>query len=61
MVVDVYIHRIMVPNTLIDLEVAINVMTKETMVKLNLQGALRKTTTMLQIIDTSTIALEGVI
>jgi len=47
-VVDVHIDGIIVPNTLIDLGAAINViMTQETMLKLNLQGVLRKDTTML--------------
>lgn len=44
LVVDVKINGIMVPNTLIDLRVVINVMTREAMLKLNLQGALRNTT-----------------
>jgi len=59
--VDVHINGIIVPHTLIDLEAAINVLTKETMLNLNLQGALRKTTTVLQLADKSTIALEGVV
>lgn len=42
-VVDVHIDGIMAPNTLINLGFAINVMPRETMLKLNLQGALRKT------------------
>lgn len=60
-VVDVHIDGIMVPDTLIDLGVAINVMTKETMLNLNLQGALRKTTTVQHLADRSTVAPEGVI
>jgi len=36
-------------------------MTKETMLKLNLQGSLRKTTTVLQLADRYTVALEGVV
>jgi len=60
-IVDVHIDGFIVPNTLIDLAAVINVMTKETMLKLNLQGALRKTITMLQLVDRSTIALEGVV
>lgn len=43
-VVDVHINYIVVSNTLNDLGAAINVMTKETMLKLNLQESLRKTT-----------------
>ena len=47
LVVDVYIDGVIVPNTLIDLGVAINVMTREIILKLNLQGTLRKTTMVL--------------
>ena len=46
-VVDVHINGTMIPHTLIDLGAAINVMTKDTMLKLNLQGSLRRTTTIL--------------
>ena len=35
--VDVHIDGIIVPHTLIDLGASINLMTKETMIKLNLQ------------------------
>ena len=48
-VLDVHIDGVTVPNTLIDLGAAINVMTKETMLKLSLQGILRKTTIVLQL------------
>ena len=51
----------MVPHTLIDLGAAINVMTKDTMLKLNLQGSLRKTTTMLQLADRSILTPEGIV
>lgn len=57
---DVLIDSIMVPNTLIDLRAAINVMTRETMLKLNIQGDLRNTTTMLQLADISTLAPKGI-
>ena len=59
-VVDVHIYDVIVPNTMIDLGDAINIMTKETMLKLNLQGTLRKTTIVLEIADRSTIPLEGI-
>jgi len=58
-VVDVHIYSILVPNTLIYLRATINVMTRETMLKLNLQGALRNTTTVLQLADRSTVARMG--
>lgn len=61
LVVDVNIDGIIVPNTLIYLGDAINVMTTEAMLKLNLQGALRKTTTVLQLADISIIAPNRVI
>ena len=59
-VFDVHIDGVIVPNTLIDLGVAINFMTKETMSKLNLQGNLRKTTTVLQLADRSTVSPKGI-
>ena len=46
-VVDVHINGVIVPNALIDLRAVINIMNKEAMLKLNLQGTLRKTTTIL--------------
>ena len=61
LVVDVHIDGIIVPHTLIDLGAAINVMTKETILKMNLQGSLRNTTTILQLADRSTVDLEGVV
>ena len=51
----------MVPHTLIDLDASINVMTKDTMLKLNLQGSLRKTMTMLQLANNSTVTPEGIV
>ena len=60
LVVDVHIDDFIVPNTLIDLGVAINIMTEETMLKLNLQGTLRKTTTIMQLADWSTVTLKGI-
>ena len=45
LVVDVHINGTIIPHTLIDLGANINVMTKDTMLKLNLKGSLRKTTT----------------
>ena len=51
----------MIPHTLINLGVAINVMTKDTMLKLNLHGSLRKTTTMLQLADRSIVTPEGIV
>jgi len=60
-VVDVHINGTIVPHTLINLGATSNVMTKETMLKLNLQGSLRKTTIVLQLADRSTITLEGIV
>jgi len=58
---DVHIDGVIFPNTLIDLWAAINIMTKETMLKLNLQGTLRKTTIVLQLADRSTVTPEGIV
>eukprot|EP00253_Pinus_taeda_P023003 PITA_23003 len=60
-VVDVNINGTIVPRTLIELGAAINVMTKDTMLKLNLQGSLRKTTIVLQLADCSIVTLEGIV
>lgn len=59
-VVDVHIDGIIVPRTLINIGAPINVMTKETMIKLNLQGSLRKTTTVMKLADRSIVTPEGV-
>jgi hypothetical protein len=40
-VVNVHINKNLIQNTLIDLEVTLNVMTKDTMLILNLHGFLR--------------------
>ena len=58
-VVDVHINGTIMPHTLIDLGATINVMTRDTMLKLNLQGSLRKTSTVLQLADHSTVTPEG--
>ena len=60
-IVDVHINDTIVPHTLIDLGAAINVMTKDTMLKLNLQGSLRKTTTAMQLENYSTVTPEGIV
>ena len=60
-VVDVHINGTVIPHTLIDLGVAINVMTKDTMLKLILQGSMRKATTVLQLVNCSTVTLEGIV
>eukprot|EP00253_Pinus_taeda_P029422 PITA_29422 len=59
-VVDVHINGTIIPHTLIDLGAAINVMTRDTMLKINLQGSLRKTSTVLQLADCSTMTPEGI-
>jgi hypothetical protein len=59
--VNVHINKTLIQNTLIDLGVAINVMTKYTMLKLNLQGFLRDTPTVLQLADRSTVKPEGML
>ena len=51
----------MIPHTWIDLGTDINVVTKDTMLKLNLRGSLRKTTIVLQLADCSTVTPEGIV
>ncbi|XP_059073307.1 uncharacterized protein LOC131874087 [Cryptomeria japonica] len=59
-VIQVRIGKITIPNTLVDLGAAINVMTNETKTKLSLEG-LRPTPTVLQMADRSLVKPEGVI
>ena len=51
----------MISHTLIDLGAAINVITKDIMLELNLQGSLRKTTTLLQLADHSIVTPEVIV
>ena len=59
--VDVHINGIIIPHTLIDLGDIINIMTKDTMLKLNLKGSLRKTTTVLELADHSIVTPKGIV
>jgi len=59
--VDVHINGTIVPHSLIYLGASINVMTKDTMLKLNFQGSWRKTTTVLQLVDHSTVTPKGIV
>ena len=54
---NVHINKTLIPKSLIYLGVSINVMTMDTMLRLNLQPLLRCTTTILQLVDSSTIFL----
>ena len=60
-VVDVHINGTIVTHTLIDLGATINVMTKDTMIKLNLQGSLKNTIIALQLADHSIVTPEGIV
>lgn len=59
--VTVNIKNVSIPKTLIDLGVAINVMTKDIMLKVNLKELLRHTTTILQFVDSSIVCREGML
>ena len=59
-VVDVSINGQSVKNALIDLGVVINVMTKDTMKKLKIEG-LRATPTILQLVNSSTVTPDRMI
>jgi hypothetical protein len=61
LVVDVYINKRLIQNTLIDLRASINVMTKDTMFRLGLKEPLRCTPIILQLADKSTLNPEGVL
>ena len=60
-VVDVHFDGTIVPHTLIDLGDAINVMTKDTILKMHPWRSLRKTMTVLHLADRSKIAPGGII
>lgn len=59
-IVIVYIDDKPIPNTLIDLGVAIKVMTKEVFTALGLHG-LRKTPIVLELADRSCVKMEGML
>ena len=61
LVVNIKIKKNPIPSSLIDLGSTINVMTKDIMLDLNLQSLIRPTTTVLQLVDTTTIRLEGIL
>ena len=61
LVVDLHINGTIIPRTLIDLGATINVMIKDTMLKLNLQGSLRKTSTVLQLADCSIVTPKAIV
>ncbi|XP_059078054.1 uncharacterized protein LOC131876629 [Cryptomeria japonica] len=58
--VAVVVNGIQVQNALIDVGAAINVMTKDVMQKLNITSV-RTTTTVLQLIDSSIVTLDGMV
>lgn len=60
-VVDVHIDGLIVPNTSIKIRAAINVTNKETILNINLQGTLRKTKKVLQLVDLSRVTSEGIV
>jgi hypothetical protein len=59
--VNVHINKTFIHNTLIDLGASISVMTKYTILKLNLQGFLRDTPTILQLAEKSAVKPEGML
>jgi hypothetical protein len=59
--VNVHINKKLIQNNLIDLGVAINVMIKDTLLIVNLQGSLRQTSNVLQLIDRSIVKPKGML
>jgi hypothetical protein len=59
--VSVKIGKTIIPRVLVDLGVAINIMTLETSQLLQLKNEIRDTPTILELADRSTIKSEGVI
>jgi hypothetical protein len=60
-VVQVYIGKTPIPNTLIDLGATINIMTVEVMENLNLHNLMHQTPTILQMDDRSVVKPEGIL
>jgi hypothetical protein len=60
-VVTITINEVSIGNTLIDLWVAINVMTSTTLEKLQLQPLLRPTPTILELADKTRVIAEGIL
>jgi len=60
-IVSVNINNNFIQNTLINLGEAINVMTKDTMLRLNLQGSLRHNSIVIQLADRSIVKPEGML
>ena len=61
LLVDVHINKSLIQHTLINLGVTINVMTRDTLLILNLQPFLRNTATILQLVDSSIVCPEGIL
>ena len=60
-IVYIYITDNLISKTLIDLGENINMMTQDTMIKLDIQNLLRQTTTVLQLANTSTVCPDGIL
>lgn len=58
--VEIIIKGVKISNVLVDLVVAINVMTKDLMSQLSISN-IRTTPIVLQLVDSSTIKLDGVV
>jgi hypothetical protein len=59
--VNVHINNTLIQNNIIDIGVAINVTTKDTMLRLNLQIFLRDTPIVLQLVDMFIVKMEGML
>jgi hypothetical protein len=59
--VNIHINNILVQNTLIDLRFAINVMKRDTMIRLNLQGFMRNMPIVLQLENRSIVKPDGML
>ena len=60
-IIYIYIAGNMIPKTLIDLGAAIDMMTQDIMIKLDIQNLLMQTTTTPQLADTSTVCQDGIL
>ena len=58
LVVNAYINKKIIRKTSTYLGASINIMTRETMLNLNIQTSLRHAITILQLVDSSIVSLE---
>ena len=61
LIVNVHINEKPIPKTIIDIGESTNVMTRDTMLKLNIQNSLSHATIVLQLVNRSIITPKGIL